>query len=403
MLRLCGLCGFALKPCYRSPPIMAKFTRRSLIKYAGLAAMQPIVGASGKAPVQNAARRKAPKKICVEEHFSTADHLENLLSIYDKRYPLAAVVEEEKYILADAPFLSSMTSSAGTSKKMSQLCDIGKGRLEAMDRYGIDTQVISLVSPGVQVFDANTATNLAREYNNRLAAAAREHPKRFAGFACIAPQNPADAADELERAVRELGFKGCLINSHTKGEYLDDKKYWVILERVQKLDVPIYLHPRAPSPGMMKPFTGYPSAMLDSAMWGFTAEAALHSMKLICSGLFDEFPKLKIILGHLGETIPFLINRIDNRYSATLLTKKLKKLPGQYFKENFLVSTSGMNESPEPLRLAISVLGADSIMFAVDYPMENAEDAIRFIDTVPISNSDREKICHINAERIFSL
>jgi 5-carboxyvanillate decarboxylase len=324
-----------------------------------------------------------------------------LLSIYEKRYPAPEIVEQEKYILGDAPFLSSMTSSASTSSMMNRLCAIGKERLDAMDLYGIDTQIISLISPGVQVFDAGTAATLARAYNNRLATAIREPPKRFAALACIAPQNPAEAADELERAVRKLGFRGCIINSHTKGEYLDDKKYWVIFERAQKLNIPIYLHPRAPSPDMMKPFTGYP--MLNSAMWGFTAEAALHSLRLISSGLFDELPKLKMVIGHLGETIPFLINRIDNRYSAFPFAKKLKKLPGQYFKENFLVSTSGMNESPEPLKLVLSVLGADSIMFAVDYPMESAEDAVRFIDTVAISEKDREKICHINAERVFSL
>jgi len=345
-------------------------------------------------------RRSASRN---EEHFSTRDHLEKMLSIYEKRYPVPEVIEQEKYILSDAPFLSSMTSNAGTSTMMSRLCDIGIGRLDAMDQYGIDTQVVSLVSPGVQVFDASAGTNLAREYNNQLAAATKDHPKRFAGLACIAPQNPKDAADELERTVREFGFRGCLINSHTKGEYLDDKKYWVIFERAQKLDVPIYLHPRAPSPEMMKPFTGYPETMLDSAMWGFTAEAALHSMRLICSGLFDEFPRLKIVIGHLGETIPYLINRIDNRYSVTPFPKKLKKLPGQYFRENFLVSTSGMNEDPAPLILAISVLGADNIMFAVDYPMEDAGVAVRFIDNAPISDKDREKICHLNAERVFSL
>jgi 5-carboxyvanillate decarboxylase len=390
-----------VKLAKRRAPVMAEFTRRSLIKFAGLSIMQPVIGAPRKVQAQNATRRKALKKICVEEHFSTTDHLERMLSIYEKKYPVPEVVEQEKYILSDAPFLSSMTSNAGTSKMMNQLCDIGKGRLDAMDRCGIDAQVISLVSPGVQVFDASTGTDLAKEYNNRLAAAAKEHPKRFAGLACIAPQNPGDAADELERAVRKLGFKGCVINSHTRGEYLDDKKYWVIFERAQKLDVPIYLHPRAPSPAMIKPFIGYP--MLDSAMWGFTAEAALHSLRLICSGLFDELPKLKLVIGHLGETIPFLIDRIDNRYSVFPFSKKLKKLPGQYFKENFLVSTSGMNENSAPLALAISVLSADSIMFAVDYPMENAEDAVRFIDTAPIADKDREKICYINAERVFSL
>jgi 5-carboxyvanillate decarboxylase len=389
------------KQANRRSYIMAELTRRSFIKLAGLSAMLPIIGFPGCAVAQKAAGRKASRKICVEEHFSTVDHLEKMLSIYEKRYPVREVIEQEKYMLSDAPFLAGMSSDPATSKMMGQLCDIGKGRLEVMEKYGLDTQVLSLVSPGVQVFETGTSTILAREYNNRLAAAAKEHSKRFVGLACLAPQNPNDAADELERAVRELGFKGGIINSHTKGEYLDDKKYWVIFERAQKLDVPIYLHPRGPSPDMMKPFTGYP--MLDSAMWGFTAEAGLHSMRLICSGLFDEFPRLKIVLGHLGETIPFILARIDNRWSVAPFPKKLKKLPGQYFKENFLVTTSGMNEEPAALIFTISALGADNIMFAVDYPMEDAGDAVRFIDTVPISDIDREKICHLNAERVFSM
>jgi 5-carboxyvanillate decarboxylase len=380
---------------------MAELNRRSFIKLAGMSAMLPIVGFPGKAVAQKAAAGKASRKICVEEHFSTTDHLKKMLSIYEKKYPVPEIIEQEKYILSDAPFLSSMSSNAGTGKMMNKLCDIGKGRLDDMDKYGIDTQVVSLVSPGVQIFEASEGTRLAREYDNTLAAAAKEYPKRFSGLACIAPQNPKDAADELERSIKELGFKGAVINSHTRGEYLDDRKYWVIFERAQALNVPIYLHPRAPSPDMMKPFTGYP--MLDSAMWGFTAEAALHSMRLICSGLFDEFPKLKIVLGHLGETIPFLLARIDNRYSATPFPKKLKKLPGQYFKDNFLVTTSGMNEDPAALIFTISVLGSDNIMFAADYPMEDMEGAARFIDAAPIGEKDREKICHVNAERVFSL
>jgi 5-carboxyvanillate decarboxylase len=380
---------------------MSGLTRRSFIKLAGLSAMLPFSGSIGKASAQTAVGRKATKKICVEEHFSTTDHLEKLLSIFEKRYPLPEVIEQERYILSDAPFLSGMAADPATRKMMSQLCDMGKGRLDMMEKNGIDTQVVSLVSPGVQVFEAGAGTILAREYNNRLAASAKDHSRRFAGIACLAPQNPQDAADELERAVLELGFRGGVINSHTRGEYLDDRKYWVIFERAQKLEVPICLHPRAPSPDMMKPFTGYP--MLDSAMWGFSAEAGLHSMRLICSGLFDEFPKLKIILGHLGETIPFVLSRIDNRWSVAPFPKKLKKLPGQYFKDNFLVTTSGMNEDPAALIFAISTLGPDSIMFAVDYPMESAEDAVRFIDTVSISEKDREKICYHNAERVFSL
>ncbi len=358
------------------------------------------LGFPRKGMAQKPTGKKSFRKIGVEEHFSTTDHLNYLLSIFQKKYPVAEVVQEEKYILADAPFLPIMVKDPG-SKHLAQLCDLGEGRLGEMDKYGIDVQVLSLVSPGVQVFEASTATRLAREYNNRLAAAAKDHPKRFAGLASVAPQDPKEAADELERAVKGLGFKGVIINSHTKGEYLDDKKYWVIFERAHQLNVPVYLHPRAPSPDMMKPFIGYP--MLDSAMWGFGAEASVHALRLMLSGLFDEFPRLKIVLGHLGETIPFMLARINNRWSAGPFPKKLKKLPGQYFRDNFLVTTSGMNEEPASLIATIAILGADSILFGADYPMENLEQAVSFIDNVPISDQDKEKICHLNAERVFSL
>ncbi|MEI6610103.1 MAG: amidohydrolase family protein [Deltaproteobacteria bacterium] len=378
---------------------MEKVNRRTLIKLAGLSMAAASLGFPGKGMAQKPTGKKPFRKICVEEHFSTTDHINYLLSIYKQQYPMTEVVQEEKYILADVPFLPYLFLQPPQIEK---LYDLGEGRLEEMDKCGIDMQVLSLLSPGVQVFEAATATRLARDYNNRLAAAVKDHPKRFAGFACLAPQDPKQAADELERAVKDLGFKGAGINSHTKGEYLDDKKYWVIFERAQKLNVPIYLHPRSPSPDMMKPFIGYP--MLDSAMWGFGAEAGLHSLRLILSGLFDEFPRLKIILGHLGETIPFVLARIDNRWSALpFFVKKLKKLPGQYFRDNFLVTTSGMNEDPATLIATISILGSDRILFATDYPLEDAGKAVSFIDNVPINDQDKAKICHLNAERVFSL
>ncbi len=380
---------------------MSALSRRSFIKLAGLSAAASFLGFPRKSIAGQLTGKRKFRIIGVEEHFSVPDHLDLMLSILQKKYPVEEVVQQEKYMLADAPFLPSMTSDPGTRRMMAQLCDLGKGRLEDMGSYGIETQVLSLVSPGVQVFEAATATRLAREYNNRLAAVLKAHPKKFAGLACLAPQDPKGAADELERAVRDLGFKGALINSHTKGEYLDDKKYWAIFERADKLSVPLFLHPRGPSPDMMKPFTGYP--MLDSAMWGFSAEASLHSLRLILSGLFDEFPKLKVILGHLGETIPFVLARINNRWSVAPFPKKLKKLPGQYFKDNFVVSTGGMNEEPATLIATISILGADNVLFATDYPMEDAGQAVDFIEQIPIGNKDKEKICHVNAERIFSL
>jgi 2,3-dihydroxybenzoate decarboxylase len=347
----------------------------------------------------NSARSKKYKRICVEEHFSDAGHIDFLRAILEKKYPSPEVIEQEKYLMSDAPFFGALHSPP-VRKMLGQLFEVGEGRLKEMDRYGIDMQVISLVSPGVQVFEPGVAVRLAENYNNHLRALVKEHPTRFIGLACLAPQIPEAAAEELERSVVELKFKGAVINSHTKGEYLDEKKYRVIFERAQKLGVPIYIHPRSPSPDMIKPYLGYP--MLDAAMWGFGAEVGLHAMRLICSGLFDEYPKLKIILGHLGEMIPVQLSRIDNRWSIAPFPKKLKKLPGQYFKENFFVTTSGMFSQPA-LTMTLSVLGADRIMFAIDYPMEEPEEAIRFMEEAPIDQNEREKIYHLNAEKIFSL
>jgi 5-carboxyvanillate decarboxylase len=294
------------------------------------------------------------------------------------------------------PFLSPYRREPAVTR----LLDIGEARLREMDEEGIDMQILSLVSPGVQPFDSNTGSTLARNINDRLSEAVSQHPKRFAGFASLAPQNPGEAADELERAVKELGLKGACINSHTKGEYLDYKKYWVILERAEKLGVPIYIHPRSPSPGMLEPFMEYP--MLATAMSGFSAEVSLHALRLISSGVFDEYPKLTIILGHLGEALPYWLWRLDNLYLRNPLIEKLKKSPGDYFKENFYVTTSGMFWQP-PLMCAYLALGADRILFAVDYPMESNRMGVRFMEEAPICDRDKEKIYHLNAEKLFNL
>jgi 5-carboxyvanillate decarboxylase len=339
------------------------------------------------------------RRISVEEHFSCPEHVEFLRAILEREYPSAEVLAQEKYLLSDAPFLHALTTPE-VSGMLAKLYDVSAGRIGDMDRDEIDIQVVSLVSPGIQVFEPDMAVKLAERYNNLLSALVNEHPERFVGLASIAPQVPEAAADELERCVKELCFRGAVINSHTKGEYLDQKKYWVIFDRAQKLDVPVYIHPRSPSPDMIRPYLGYP--MLDSAMLGFGAETGLHAMRLICSGLFDAYPQLKIILGHLGEGLPGQLLRIDNRWTIAPFQKNLKKPPGQYFRENFVVTTSGMFSQPA-LVMALSVLGADSIMFAVDYPMEETEEAVSFMDTAPIRAEERDKIYHVNAERVFSL
>jgi len=336
------------------------------------------------------------KRISIEEHFSTEEHLDHLRSILEKKYPVPEVIEEEKTLDRELPFLSA----SAKQNEVSRLLDIGEGRLAEMDEAGIDMQVLSLISPGVQVFDPPTGTNLAKKINDLLSETVRKYPKRFAGFASIAPQSPIDAADELERAVQELGLKGASINSHVKGEYLDDKKYWVIFERAEKLGAPIYLHPRSPSPDMAKPYLAYP--MLAAALCGFNAEVALHALRLICSGLFDEYPQLHIILGHLGEALPYWLWRLDTIWKRRSLLNTLKRTPSEYFKENFFVTTSGMFSQP-PLLCAYLALGADRILFAVDHPMESNKDAVQFVEEAPICDSDKEKISHLNAERLLAL
>jgi 2,3-dihydroxybenzoate decarboxylase len=196
-----------------------------------------------------------------------------------------------------------------------------------------------------------------------------------------------------------------MINSHIRGEYLDDRKYWVIFERAEKLNVPLYIHPRQPSPDMIKPFLTYPE--LASPAWGFAAETGLHAMRLICSGVFDKHPNLKIVLGHLGEALPWWLWRLDSRWIVVgreegAAPPLAQKKPSQYIKENFYVTTSGMLWHPA-LQCCYSALGADRILFAVDHPYESSRDAVQFLDTASICDGDKEKIYHVNAEKLLGL
>lgn len=327
------------------------------------------------------------------------EHLDYLRAILDRTYPVSKVVEEENYIGSDAPFLP-IWDTPHVQEMIKSLIDIGEGRVKAMEEAGIDMQVLSLVTPDVQVFEADEGIRLAKKMNDKLSEIVHEHPARFAGLASLALQDPNEAADELERSVTDLGLKGACISTHIKGEYPDQQKYRVIFERANMLGVPFYLHPRAPSPGMIKPYLDYP--FMDNAMLGFAAEAGLCTLRLICSGLFDECPRLKIVLGHLGEAIPFWLWRIDNFWERGRFPERFKKMPSQYFKDNFAVTTSGMFYEPA-LKYALSVLGADNILFAIDYPMESTEEAIRFMEDSSIDDHEKEKIYHLNAERIFAL
>jgi 5-carboxyvanillate decarboxylase len=283
--------------------------------------------------------------------------------------------------------------------------DFGEQRLHDMDATGIAKQILSLTAPGVQIFDSDTAVALARSANDQLAEAIRKHPDRFAGLAAIAPQDPECAAKELERGVRQLGLKGAIVNSHTRGEYLDDPKFWPIFEAAEALNVPIYLHPTTPPPSMIAPFI---ERGLDGAIFGFAVETGLHMLRIIVSGVFDRFPGLRIVVGHLGEGIPYWLFRVDfmhramvaaNRYASV---QKLNRKPSDYVRENFYVTTSGMAWQP-PILYAQSVLGVDRVLYAMDYPYQFVPEEVQVTDDLPISDLDKKKLYQLNAEMVFAL
>lgn len=283
--------------------------------------------------------------------------------------------------------------------------DLGEQRIRDMDATGIDVQLLMLTSPGVQVFDAPTAVALARDSNDQLADAVRRYPTRYAGMAAIAPQDPQAAAKELERGVRELGFKGGVINDHTLGEYLDDPKYWDIFAAAEALDVPIYIHPNTPPKSMIGPFL---ESGLDGAIYGFAVETGLHALRLIVKGVFDRFPKLQIVLGHTGEALPFWLYRIDYMHRATVLSKRyesvkpLEKKPSDYLRENFYVTNSGVAWEPA-IRFCQSVLGVDRVLYAMDYPYQFVADEVRTLDAMDMPEEDKKKFFQLNAERVFRL
>ena len=286
-----------------------------------------------------------------------------------------------------------------------KMADLGAVRLADMDAAGIDQQILSLAAPGVQVFDGDTGCCLARESNDLLAEAVRRYPDRFAGLAAVAPQRPAEAAAELARAVEKLGLKGAIINSHTRGEFLDDPKFWPIFEAAEALDVPIYLHPTGPPDSMIGPFL---DRGLDGAIFGFAAETGLHLLRIIVAGVFDRFPKLRIVSGHLGEGLPYWLFRVDfmharmvagNRYESV---QKLERKPSDYVKENMYVTSSGMAWEP-PVRYSQDVLGFERVLYAMDYPWQFVPAEVTAMDRLSISSEELRMFYQTNAEKVFKL
>ena len=321
-------------------------------------------------------------KIGLEEHFAIADTL-----------------SDSKGFLADNVW----------SELESRLMDLQERRIAEMDRHGMQMMILSLNAPAVQAIpDARKAADTARRANDFLAREVAKRPDRFQALAALAMQDPDGATRELERCVKELGFRGALVNGFSQIDdpnsmvYLDDKRYAGFWAECEKLDVPFYLHPRNPLPSASQIYEGHP--WLVGPTWAFAQETAVHALRLMASGLFDRHPRLRIILGHLGEGLPYSIWRCDNRNAWTKAPPRYpaKRKLAEYLQENFYLTTSG-NFRTQTLIDAMLEVGSDRIMFSTDWPFENVDHAAIWFDACPISEDDRRKIGRTNAERLFKL
>ncbi|MDF0602000.1 amidohydrolase family protein [Psychromarinibacter sp. C21-152] len=300
-------------------------------------------------------------------------------------------------------FFAGDSDLAKTQRR--RMVDLDAERLKDMDDSGIDISILSLCSPGVQIFDPATGSSLAASANDQLAEGIARHPDRYAGLAAFSPLDPDAAAKELERGVTKLGLKGGILNGHVLGTYLDDEKYWAVFEAAEALDVPIYLHPNMPSPQMIEPFL---TRALDAAIYGFACDTGLHALRLMIAGLFDRFPKLQIILGHCGEALPYWLYRIDFMHTRIASTgrhpnvKPLKRQAWDYLVDNFHYTSSGVGWEP-PIRYVMDVVGTDRMMYAMDYPWQFVPGEVGALDAMAITDDAKKAFFEDNARRLFKL
>ncbi len=364
-----------------------QFFRVAAAGAAALAA-RPVRGVQrgGETPAPAPA---AYKRIAAEEAWGTAELFAEWKRVLDANPP-------------DEPGFAALWRNldpAGGGGFTPRLMDLGAGRLDAMDAAGIDMQVLMLTAPGVQVFDADRGTALAADSNDQLADACRRYPDRFAGLAAVAPQDPGRAAAEIERGRNTLGLKGVIVNSHTKGEYLADTKFWEIFEAAEALDAPIYIHPRSPSPDMLGPFVDYDLLRGDL---GFGVEVAFHTQAIINAGVFDRFPDLKLVIGHGGEGIPYNLYRIDRTHPVRRPDDRAANPPSYYMRRNVYITNSGVAWAPM-VEFAQRVLGVDRVLYAMDYPYQYDVEEVHAMDALPISYEDKKKFFQTNAETVFHL
>lgn len=374
-----------------------------------LAAAAQFAQAAEKAPPP--VHRHRLRRIATEEAFTIPEIAEATRDLVRRGGPnldlklLTLVYDARPATPPSAQSASSKVAVAADRDALARtllprLLDLDTVRLADMDANGVDMHILSLGMPGVQMFERNRAIDLASLSNDRLGEAVRRHPTRFAGLASFAPQDPAAAAKEMDRAINTLKLNGFLVNSHTENMYLDEPRFWPILEAAEALGAPLYIHPRAPSDGMAAPFRDY---RMEGAIWGYGMEAGTHAVRLMLSGVLDRFPRLRIVLGHMGEALPFWLWRLDfmaSPGSRAALRNKLK--PSEYVQRNFAITTSGL-EDPLALRFCVDKIGVDRVMWAIDYPYQTTAPAVMFLDKAPLSDDERQQIAYRNAERIFRI
>jgi predicted TIM-barrel fold metal-dependent hydrolase len=320
-----------------------------------------------------------------------------------KSKPTVIAIEEHYWDKEVASHFGAADPVRGASALLDRLYDLGELRLKEMDEAGIDIQVLSHGAPATQRLDSETAVRIARGANDRLHAFVSSRPDRFAAFAVLPTPNPKGAADELERAVTKLGFKGGMVHGLTNGHFLDEKQFWPIFERAQALDVPLYMHPAVPHQAVIDAYykdyiKDYPALL--TAGWGFTVETATQGIRLVLSGVFDAYPGTKIILGHLGESLPFSLWRINQALSRAGNREMSFR---DYFCEHFYITTSG-NFSNPALLCCVMEMGVDRILFSVDWPFVANGPGVRWMtDEVPLCREDKEKILGGNAKRLLRM
>lgn len=364
--------------------------RRAMIVGAiGAATAVGITGAASQAQTLSAADNRTQRIVALEEHYA--------LPSLSGRIPADRIIARGFPPPERNPVLTGPAASA--------LADLGDGRITAMDAAGITVQVLGWAGPGADLLSGASATDFAREANDAVAAAVRNHPKRFAGFAHLPMGEPAAAAAELQRCVESLGFKGAMVNGITDGRFLDHPSFAPLLARAERLNVPLYLHPNVPPPAVFQAYySGLDPAFgerLAGAGFGWHAETGIHILRLVMSGTLERYRGLKLVIGHAGEFLPMTLDRTDGIVAEDFRKRRWRSLAEQ-LRQQVWLTTSGQFTAPV-FQIMVDTFGIDRVLFSVDYPFSRNDEARSFLDKLPLQPREREQISHGNADALLKL